>query len=132
MSPVAAPPGAVDPTVDPGALPLEVEDYLTYLMVEKGRSANTLAAYRRDLRRYAGDAMRGKHDLARATAALPSFEKPVLVVWDEEGKMMPNDAGRALADSFPNSRYVELSDCFTLIPEDQPEALAGEIRRFAA
>lgn len=86
---------------------------------------------RRDLRRYAGDAMRGKHDLGRATAALPSFEKPVLVVWDREGKMMPNDAGRALADSFPNSRYVELPDCFTLIPEDQPEALAREIRQFA-
>lgn len=86
---------------------------------------------RRDLRRYAGDAMRGKHDLARATASLPSFEKPVLVVWDEEGKMMPNEAGRALAASFPNSRYVELPDCFTLIPEDQPEALAAEIRRFA-
>ncbi|HKF83078.1 MAG TPA: alpha/beta hydrolase [Solirubrobacterales bacterium] len=86
---------------------------------------------RRDLRRYAGDAMRGKHDLARATARLPSFEKPVLVVWDAEGKMMPNEAGRALADSFPNSRYVELPDCFTLIPEDQPEALAQEIRQFA-
>lgn len=86
---------------------------------------------RRDLRRYAGDAMRGKHDLARATAALPSFEKPVLVVWDKEGKMMPNDAGRALAASFPNSRYVELPDCFTLIPEDQPEALAQEIREFS-
>jgi pimeloyl-ACP methyl ester carboxylesterase len=86
---------------------------------------------RRDLRRYAGDAMRGKHDLARATASLSSFEKPVLVVWDEEGKMMPNEAGRALAASFPNSRYVELPDCFTLIPEDQPEALAQEIREFA-
>ena len=86
---------------------------------------------RRDLRRYAGDAMRAKHDLARATASLPSFEKPVLVVWDEEGKMMPNEAGRALAAAFPNSRYVELPDCFTLIPEDQPEALAREIRQFA-
>ena len=86
---------------------------------------------RRDLRRYAGDAMRGKHDLARASASLPSFEKPVLVVWDAEGKMMPNEAGRTLAASFPNSRYVELPDCFTLIPEDQPEALAAEIRQFA-
>jgi pimeloyl-ACP methyl ester carboxylesterase len=85
---------------------------------------------RRDLRRYAGDAMRGKRDLARATASLPSFEKPVLVVWDAEGKMMPNEAGRDLAGAFPNSRYVELPDCFTLIPEDQPEALAREIRGF--
>jgi pimeloyl-ACP methyl ester carboxylesterase len=86
---------------------------------------------RRDLRRYAGDAMRGRHDLARATPTLASFEKPVLVVWDAEGKMMPNEAGRALAANFPNSRYVELPDCFTLIPEDQPEALAREIREFA-
>jgi pimeloyl-ACP methyl ester carboxylesterase len=85
----------------------------------------------RDLRRYAGDAMRGRRDLARATAALRSFERPVLVVWDAEGKMMPNHAGRALADAFPNSRYVELPDCYTLIPEDQPEALAREIRKFA-
>jgi pimeloyl-ACP methyl ester carboxylesterase len=45
--------------------------------------------------------------------------------------MMPNAAGRALADSFPNSRYVELPDCFTLIPEDKPEALAREIKQFA-
>lgn len=86
---------------------------------------------RRDLRRYAGDAMHGKRDLAAATAALPKFEKPVLVVWDREGSMMPNEAGRKLAADFPNSRYVELPDCFTLIPEDQPEALAAEIRQFA-
>lgn len=33
-------------------LPLEVEDFLTWLRAEQGRSANTLAAYRRDLRRY--------------------------------------------------------------------------------
>jgi integrase/recombinase XerD len=34
-------------------LPLEAEEYLTWLATEKGRSANTLAAYRRDLRGYA-------------------------------------------------------------------------------
>jgi integrase/recombinase XerD len=33
-------------------LPLEVEELLTWLAVEKGRSANTLTAYRRDLRAY--------------------------------------------------------------------------------
>jgi integrase/recombinase XerD len=33
-------------------LPLEVEEYLTWLAVERGRSPNTLAAYRRDLRAY--------------------------------------------------------------------------------
>ncbi|MGH9119839.1 MAG: site-specific tyrosine recombinase XerD [Acidimicrobiales bacterium] len=34
-------------------LPLEAEEFLTWLSVERGRSANTLSAYRRDLRAYA-------------------------------------------------------------------------------
>ena len=33
-------------------MPIEAEDFLTWLTVERGRSANTLSAYRRDLRAY--------------------------------------------------------------------------------
>jgi integrase/recombinase XerD len=33
-------------------MPLEVEEFLSWLVSERGRSANTLAAYRRDLRAY--------------------------------------------------------------------------------
>lgn len=33
-------------------LPLDVEEFLTWLAAERGRSANTLASYRRDLRGY--------------------------------------------------------------------------------
>lgn len=87
---------------------------------------------RRDLRRYVTDVRRGKRLMRAATPALRSFERPVLVVWDAEGKMMPNAEGRRLAESFPSSRYVELPDCYTLIPLDQPQALAGEIAQFAA
>jgi pimeloyl-ACP methyl ester carboxylesterase len=90
------------------------------------------AEIRRDLRKYAGAAMRGKRDLAAASEKLGSFERPVLVVWDAEGRMMPNEEGRRLAASFPDSRYVELPDCYTLVPFDQPRALAREIREFAA
>lgn len=86
---------------------------------------------RRDLRRYVTDVRRGKRLMREATPTLRSFEQPVLVVWDAEGKMMPNAEGRRLAKSFPNSRYVELPDCYTLIPLDQPQALAREIRKFA-
>ena len=86
----------------------------------------------RDLRKYAGDAVPGGRDALRAAQEkLAGFERPVLVVWDSEGKMMPNAEGRRLADSFPDSRYVELADCFTLIALDQPAALAAEIRAFA-
>ena len=35
-------------------LPLDVEEFLTWLVAERGRSANTLAAYRRDLLSYCG------------------------------------------------------------------------------
>ncbi len=87
---------------------------------------------RRDLRKYAGGAMVGKREIRAATPALASFERPVLVVWDSEGRMMPNREGRLLAESFPNARFVELADCYTLIPLDQPLALAREIRDFAA
>ncbi len=86
---------------------------------------------RRDAAKYTGAAMSGRHDLGDATAALPGFFKPVLVVWDVEGQMMPNEHGRMLAEAFPDSRLVELPDCYTLIPIDQPEALARVIREFA-
>ncbi|MGN6816419.1 MAG: alpha/beta fold hydrolase [Solirubrobacterales bacterium] len=86
---------------------------------------------RRDLRRYVTDVRHGKRQMRAATPALRSFERPVLVVWDAEGKMMPNEEGHRLANSFPNSKYVELPDCYTLIPLDQPVALAREIKQFA-
>lgn len=38
--------------MSPPGLPLEVEDYLDWLVVSKGRSANTIDAYRRDLNDY--------------------------------------------------------------------------------
>ncbi len=86
---------------------------------------------RRDTRKYVRDVRHGSREIRAATQKLASFERPVLVVWDEEGTMMPNHEGRRLADSFPNSTYVELPDCYTLIPIDQPVELANEIRKFA-
>jgi pimeloyl-ACP methyl ester carboxylesterase len=85
---------------------------------------------RRDMRRYTGAAMKGRHDLAAATPALESFQRPVLVVWDLEGPMMPNEHGRRLAETFPESRLVELPDCYTLIPLDQPAELAACMREW--
>ena len=88
---------------------------------------------RRDLRKYASDAVpNGRRTLREAQGKLGTFERPVLVVWDSEGKMMPNEEGRRLADSFPDSRYVELPDCYTLIALDQPAELARLIREFAS
>lgn len=88
------------------------------------------AEIRRDLRKYIVDVKQGKRDMAAATASLAGFERPVLVVWDSEGRMMPNEHGRKLAADFPNSRLVEIEDSYTLIPIDQPTRLAAAIREF--
>jgi pimeloyl-ACP methyl ester carboxylesterase len=85
---------------------------------------------RRDLRKYGGDYKRGRRDLIAATERLPSFERPVLVVWATEDRIMPPEHGRRLAEIFPDARLVEIADSYTLIPEDQPGELADAIREF--
>jgi pimeloyl-ACP methyl ester carboxylesterase len=94
--------------------------------------ALTNAAIRRDLRKYAGDTRQGRRQLVKANSRLAGFAKPVLVVWAAEDKVMPAAAGRRLAASFPNSRFIEIPDSRTLIPIDQPRALAGAIATFVA
>ena len=85
-----------------------------------------------DLRKYAGDAKQGKRDMLAATDALASFERPVLIVWDREGKMMPIEHGRMLAKAFPSASLVEVEDSYTLIPIDQPGLLAEKLGAFAS
>jgi pimeloyl-ACP methyl ester carboxylesterase len=85
---------------------------------------------RRDLRKYARDTRQGRRDLIAATEALPSFDRPVLVVWASEDRVMPPEHGRRLAELFPKSRLVEIPDSYTLVPEDQPALLALQLRQF--
>jgi pimeloyl-ACP methyl ester carboxylesterase len=92
--------------------------------------ALTNAAIRRDLRKYAGDTRQGRRQLVKATPRLADFAKPVLVAWAAEDKVMPMAAGRRLAAAFPDSRFIEIPDSRTLIPIDQPGALAGAITSF--
>jgi pimeloyl-ACP methyl ester carboxylesterase len=87
---------------------------------------------RRDYRKYASDTRRGKRDLLAATSALPAFDRPVLVAWATEDRLMPPDHARRLTRIFPNSQLAEIPDSYTLIPEDQPTVLAGHLRRFIA
>ena len=85
------PAGAVDPAA--GILtPLAVEEFLTWLSAERGRSANTLAAYRRDLRRYVGW-------LAERGLPLEAAGEPVIseyVAWLRGQGMAPASVARAL------------------------------------
>jgi integrase/recombinase XerD len=59
------------------ALPLEVEEYLTWLRLERGRAASTVDAYRRDLRAWVAHL----HDLARAVSDVSEDD---LVGWVHE------------------------------------------------
>jgi pimeloyl-ACP methyl ester carboxylesterase len=61
---------------------------------------------------------------------LPDFERPALVVWASEDRVMPPDHGRRLARLLPQGQLVEVSDSYTLVPLDRPAELARAVREF--
>jgi pimeloyl-ACP methyl ester carboxylesterase len=83
---------------------------------------------RRDLRKYVLSASQGRRDLLAAAETLRSFDRPALVAWASEDRLMPREHGRRLAELLPQGRLVELADSYTLIPEDQPAQLAMHLR----
>ena len=85
---------------------------------------------RRDLLKYLRATTRGAY--AEAARKLAAFDKPALVMWAPESRMMRRSHGRRLADALPRGRLVEIPDSYVLIPEDQPAACAREIREFVA
>jgi pimeloyl-ACP methyl ester carboxylesterase len=85
-------------------------------------------AIRRDLRKYVVSAAQGRRELLAAAGALSSFERPALVAWASEDRMMPREHGRRLAELLPQGTLVEIADSYTLIPEDQPATLAEQLR----
>jgi pimeloyl-ACP methyl ester carboxylesterase len=87
---------------------------------------------RRDTVRVLRAAAANKQVLSAAAEKLARFDRPTLVVWAREDRVMPPDHGRRLAELLPAARLVEIDDCYTLIPLDQPTRLAEEIRGFIA
>jgi pimeloyl-ACP methyl ester carboxylesterase len=90
----------------------------------------TQRAIRRDLLKYLRHFDKG--DLVAAAERLRSFERPTLIVWAAEDRVMPPAHGRKLAALIPHARLVEIVDSYTLLPEDQPVKLAARIREFIA
>jgi pimeloyl-ACP methyl ester carboxylesterase len=68
--------------------------------------------------------------LVEASRCLPTFDRPALVVWAREDRVMPPAHGRRLVGLLPRARLVEVADSYTLIPLDQPARLAQIIRNF--
>jgi pimeloyl-ACP methyl ester carboxylesterase len=65
-----------------------------------------------------------------AADRLSSFDAPALIVWASQDRVMPPEHGHRLAELLPQGRLVEIEDSYTLIPLDQPIALAHTIREF--
>jgi pimeloyl-ACP methyl ester carboxylesterase len=93
------------------------------------RPVRTSRAIRRDLAKYVVSVPERPVLLDWAERAA-SFDRPVLVAWASEDRVMPPDHGRRLAGLFPDARLVEIADSYTLVPEDQPDVLAGHLRDF--
>ncbi len=83
---------------------------------------------RHDLTRYLRTSKKG--DMLAAAELLRGFDRPSLVVWAREDRVMPSEHGRRLAALLPQGRLIEVADSYTLIPEDQPGELARAIRQF--
>jgi pimeloyl-ACP methyl ester carboxylesterase len=84
---------------------------------------------RRDLAKFAMGAP-DRSTLLEWSERLRSFDRPVLVVWATEDRLMPREHGPRLAELYPRARLVELEDSSTLVPEDQPERLAEALTEF--
>jgi pimeloyl-ACP methyl ester carboxylesterase len=99
-----------------------VKDWLAPVLTQR--------AIRRDATKYLRSVRSSRSALKEATERLHTFDRPTLVVWATEDRVMPLDQGKKLAESLRSSRFVEIADSYTLIALDQPRLLAGEIRRF--
>ncbi|WP_020672260.1 alpha/beta fold hydrolase [Amycolatopsis nigrescens] len=88
-------------------------------------------AIRRDLAKFATSSP-PRQVLLEWSGRLREFDRPALVVWATDDRMLPRDHGARLAELLPQGRLVEIDGSSTLIPEDQPERLAETLTKFLA
>ncbi len=92
------------------------------------RPLQTQQGVRRDLSKFVHTFDKG--DMLAAAERLRRFDRPALVIWAAEDRVMPPEHGRRLAELLPQGQLIEIADSYTLIPEDQPGELARAIRQF--
>jgi pimeloyl-ACP methyl ester carboxylesterase len=95
------------------------------------RPARESRAIRRDFAKFATGAPR-RRTLLECSERLRDFDRPALVVWATEDRLMPREHGSRLAALLPQAHLVEIAESSTLVPEDQPERLAEALARFLA
>jgi len=105
-------------------LPLDYEDFLTWLAVEKGRAANTLAAYRRDLVAYEAW-LRSRHTTVGDVAG---HDLAAYVAHLREAGKAPASVARALVAVRSLHRFLldeELAERDPGVDLDVPRVPAG-------
>lgn len=85
---------------------------------------------RRDLGKFLRGVSRG--DTRRAARELRDFKQPTLLPWADTNRVFPVAHAHRLAAAMPNARVRPIPDSYALVPLDQPEALAREIRAYVA
>ncbi|MFD6105409.1 alpha/beta fold hydrolase, partial [Nocardia salmonicida] len=93
------------------------------------RPAVENAAIRHDLVKFATGAP-SRRRLLELSDQLRTFTRPVLVVWAREDLMMPLEHADRLVELFPDATKLIIDDSWTLIPEDQPRAMAEALQKF--
>jgi pimeloyl-ACP methyl ester carboxylesterase len=68
--------------------------------------------------------------LLDAAAAIPRFDRPVLLIWGEACRFFPLPQARRLAADFPHATLVSVPGAGTWVPVDNPAAVAGAIAEF--
>ena len=72
------------------------------------------------------------HVQAAARQLIERFDRPVLLVWSPEDPVFPFAHAEAYAGELRRARLERITDAFSFTGEDQPDALASAIARFAA
>ncbi len=104
--------------IDAVDLPVEAEEFLTWLAAERGRSANTLAAYRRDLRAY----LRWLRERGLALDAVTEPDITAYVAWQRDGGRAPASVARALVSVRSLHRFLALEGVTVSDPGADVEA----------
>jgi pimeloyl-ACP methyl ester carboxylesterase len=99
----------------------EVGDTYTLPSLLSGAIRADFAAFLRDYHR---------RETIAAAELLPGFERPTLIAWSHEDRVMPPRHAEELVRLLPDARLEWIEDSYTLSPEDQPERLAELIAGF--
>ncbi|SEF25035.1 Pimeloyl-ACP methyl ester carboxylesterase [Amycolatopsis pretoriensis] len=90
------------------------------------------AAIRRDTVRLLRAFAATPEVLLEVAERLPAFDRPALVVWASEDRVMPPEHGERLAALLPKGKLVYVDDSYTLLPLDQPAEFARLVGEFTA